>query len=110
MKRMKTRLRKFFWYGLAVIVTVIGVQACKTYYFRSNYADANRLLHETKNLETKPFLKAHLKNGDVLILYDSWKVDTLRNIITGNGLRYDFNRQEKFNGPLTVVADSVAIY
>ena len=110
MKRMKTRLRIFFWYGLAVIVTVIGVQACKTYYFRSNYADANRLLHETKNLETKPFLKAHLKNGDVLILYDSWKVDTIRNIITGNGLRYDFNRQEKFNGPLTVAADSVAIY
>ena len=107
---MKDKLTKLIWFATAIIIVALIMQACNAYYFRSNYTDANKLLHETNNLQTKPFLKAHLKNGDVFILYDSWQVDTVKNCVMGNGVRYDFNRQKKFEGNLSIVADSVAIY
>lgn len=107
---MKEKLTKLIWSAAAIIMVALIVLACSPYYFRSNYNNANKLLHETKNLETKPFLKAHLKNGDVFILFDKWQVDTIRNCVTGNGVRYDFNRQKKFEGNFSIVSDSVAIY
>lgn len=107
---MKEKLTILIRPAAAIIIVALITQACETYHFRSNYTSANKLLHETKNLETKPFLKAHLKNGDVFILYDKWQVDTIKNCVTGNGVRYDFNRQKKFEGNLSIVCDSVAIY
>ena len=107
---MKEKLTKLIWSAAAIIMVALIVLACSPYYFRSNYNNANKLLHETKNPETKPFLKAHLKNGDVFILFDKWQVDTIRNCVTGNGVRYDFNRQKKFEGNFSIVSDSVAIY
>ncbi len=58
----------------------------------------------------KPFLKAHLKNGNVCILKDTWKVDTTLNTITGNGIIYDFNRVIVSEGTFSIPVDSVAIF
>jgi len=91
-------------------IAMLTMQTCKNYYFRSNYEEANSLLHKTENLETKPFLKAHLKNGDICILKDSWKIDTLKNIVSGNGVRYDFNRNKSYEGKVLIPIDSVAIF
>lgn len=93
-----------------IVCIVLGVHACQTYYFRSNYKDANKLLHETHNLKTKPFLKTHLKNGDVVILTDSWNIDTTLNMVSGKGIKYDYNRTVKFQGPVTFPIDSVSIF
>lgn len=94
----------------AIIIGILAIQACKTYYFRSNYQDTNRLLHETKNMQIKPFLKAHLKNGDVCILRNTWQVDTIQDVVFGEGSRYDFNRRNTFEGRMTIPIDSVAIF
>ena len=89
---------------LFLVTLVIGLflfQACKKYYFRSNYTDVNTFIHESQNIKTKPFLKAHTKNGDVYIYSDTWDIDTLAGKINGFGKKYDFNRTEVFSGFLS---------
>lgn len=95
---------------LSLVLLIIGIQACNTYYFRSNYKDANALLHQTESLATKLFLKAHLKNGDIIIFRDSWMVDSAQQYVSGNGIRYDFNRTQIEEGPIQLSIDSVAIF
>ncbi|MCX6252387.1 MAG: hypothetical protein NTX61_16765 [Bacteroidetes bacterium] len=107
---MRSKFIKVIFSAIAVVIVILVVQACMNYQFRSNYTDANKLLHGTHNLETKPFLKAHLKNGDICILMDSWKVDTVKNLVNGKGTRYDFNRNLKYEGSLSIGLDSVAIF
>ncbi len=102
--------KKIIFYTLTLAIVIIAIQSCATYNFRSNYKDANSLIHETKNLQRKPFLKAHFKNGDICILKDSWKVDTTLNIVSGNGTKYDFNRKNVFEGSISIPIDSVAIF
>ena len=93
-----------------LIVFLFTIQACKTYFFRSNYLNENDLLHETNYLQTKPFLKAHLTNGDVCIFKDSWQVDSTQTFVSGVGTRYDFNRIVVVDGNLIISIDSVAIF
>lgn len=95
-----------------VLMALISILGCstKTYTFRSNYKDANQLLHDSTNLETKLYLKAHLKNGDICILKDSWQVDTLSNLVSGVGTKYDFNRKQVSEGSISLPIDSVAIF
>ena len=103
---MRLRIR----YSFMVILCLVGLYSCSSFQFRSNYRDTNTLLHETENLQTKPFLKAHLKNGDVCIFTDHWIVDQSTNILSGIGHRYDFNRNSKYSGPVSIPVDSVAIF
>ncbi len=94
-----------------LLMFCFAFMACSpSFYFRSNYSDVNTLLHEPANLKTKPFLKAHLKNGDVCILRDTWSVDSAKNYIVGFGTRFDFNRNKMFEGQIVIGLDSVAIF
>jgi hypothetical protein len=102
--------KKIILYTLTLTIAIIVIHSCATHYFRSNYKDANSLIHETKNMRTKPFLKAHLKNGDVCILKDSWKIDTTINVVSGKGTKYNFNRNKVFEGSISIPIDSVAIF
>ncbi|MBK9246616.1 MAG: hypothetical protein IPM69_00510 [Ignavibacteria bacterium] len=98
---------------LAIFLILLSIQACqsyKAYYFRDIYLDANTLLHDSRDLETKFFLKAHLKNGDVCILRDTWQIDTLKHIVTGSGTRYDFNRYKITEGLMSIPIDSVSVF
>lgn len=108
MEIQKTSKRLIYFSLLAV--GILLMYACTVHNFRSNYKDANTLLYETKNLETKPFLKAHLKNGDVCILEDTWAVDTTQNLVSGLGTCYDFKRKEKSVGEVSVSIDDVVIF
>src|SRR4030043_624148 len=104
-RRKLTRILKPLVIGLLII------QACKSYdNFRNTYDDSDELLNDTRNLQIKPYLKAHLKNGDIYILKDSWEIDSTQNVITGNGVWYDFNRDKKFEGNQSIFIDSVAIF
>ncbi|RNI25788.1 hypothetical protein [Rufibacter latericius] len=98
----------FFTALLAVVLLI--AQSCAKHYFRSTYQDANALLHHTKNLQTKPFLKAHLRNGDICILKDTWGIDTTLNTLQGHGTKYDFNRNVLQEGALSLPMDSVSIF
>lgn len=93
-----------------ICIGLIFTTCAKQYGFRRNYSTANALLHETDNLATKPFLKAHLKNGDICIFRDTWKVDTIYNFLAGRGERFDFNRHQKSVFDLGIDLDSVAIF
>lgn len=95
---------------IIAIASLFVFQQCKTYYFRKNYKTANKLLHDTNNLKQKLFLKAHLKNGDVCIIRDTWQFDTINNTLNGNGDRYDFNRNLISQGKISIPFDSIAIY
>ncbi len=96
---------------IAVIITIIvAIEACETYNFRSNYKEANELIHLTENIKIKPFLKAHLKNGDICILRNTWMIDTVQNSVSGTGVRYDFNRNITSEGKILISIDSVAIF
>ena len=103
-------IKKISLIVLTLAIAVFAIQSCNTYNFRSNYKGANSLLHETENLQTKPFLKAHLKNGDIWILKDSWEIDTILNIVSGNGTKYDFNRNKVFEDSISIPIASVAIF
>jgi len=102
--------KKMILYTLTIVIVITTIQSCATYYFRSNYEDVNSFIHETNALLTKPFLKAHLRNGDICILKDTWRVDTAMNTVNGIGTRYDFNRKYIFDGGISIPFDSVAIF
>lgn len=100
---------------LLISVTIVAgsfflLESCATYYFRSNYRNANNLLYEQGSVLTKPFLKAHMKNGDVCILKDSWAVDTASRELNGIGALYNFNRRFVSEGLVAIPIDSVAIF
>lgn len=91
-------------------IFLLAFCSCKTYYFREDYKDANSLIHSSGNLIEKPYLKAHMKNGCVYILKDTWQIDSTEKKITGTGSFYDFSRQLVSEGEFTIPADSVAIF
>ncbi len=95
---------------LAVLILVVMTCTPKPYFFRDNYEDANSLIHENENLQEQLFLKAHLKNGDVYILKDTWEVDTILDRVSGTGSSFDFNRKKTSEGSLSIPIDSVAIF
>lgn len=105
---MNTRKRTI--YLSALVVMIIALYSCAAYQFRYNYTNTNSLLHDTKNIKTKRFLKAHLKNGDVCILNQTWDIDTINNVVVGKGTKYDFNRTKIYEGDLSIKIDSVAIF
>ncbi|MEO6130331.1 MAG: hypothetical protein ABIQ02_00680 [Saprospiraceae bacterium] len=107
---MKTNISTYLIITFLFSITVILACKSNSSSFRSIYRDANTLMHETQNLRTKPFLKAHLKNGDVYVLTNAWTIDTLTQIVSGNGVTYDFNRQQISEGFISVPIDSVAIF
>ena len=51
--------KKALYYFIAFVISVLAIQACGGYYFRSNYKTANALMHDSDSLKTKLFLKAH---------------------------------------------------
>jgi len=104
------KIKKLSSYISAFIIGFFIINSCKPYFFRYNYQDANKLLYETNYGQTKVFLKAHLKNGDVCILKDTWLIDSLQNSVSGTGMRYDFNRNKTFEGNMVIPIDSVAIF
>ena len=95
---------------LALAAVVLGMHGCSAYRFRTNYSTANALIHDTVNIRTKPFLKAHLKNGDVCILTDAWSVDTTLNTLRATGSRYDYTRTRIDSGSVSIPLDSVVIF
>jgi hypothetical protein len=56
-----------------------------------------------------PFLKAHLRDGHVVVLA-RWSVDTTGRAITGEGERLDVNRRAVAAGSQRIPLDSVALF
>lgn len=101
---------KFLSLSICTTLLVLSLSSCSKHYFRSNYIDSNALMHETENLKTKPFLKAHMKDVTVSILKDSWHFNASSQTISGAGSTYGINRNKIFEGNISIPVDSVAIF
>ena len=51
-----------------------------------------------------------MQNGDLYVLHDSWKIDTLKQTIAGHGEKYNYNRRLLNTDEFTIPIDSVAIF
>ena len=58
---------------------------------------------------SSPFLKAHMKDGRVLVL-SQWRADTSARTVVGHGETLDANRSVVGQGTFTVPLDSVALF
>lgn len=56
-----------------------------------------------------PFLKAHMRDGDVYVLHD-WQVDEPAGVVRGNGDHYDMNRDLVGKGPQVVSLTQVSLF
>ncbi len=56
-----------------------------------------------------PFMKAHMPNGDVYI-FDGWKVDEPNRVISGNGVKQNFNRDVLETRNFSLPIDSVSLF
>lgn len=95
---------RVFW-----LLSLLIISACSTYYFRSTYSDANRLLYDYEGKIHQDFLKTHLKDGSVCVLHADWEMDSSQQIIKGYGERYDPDRRLIYTGQLQVPIDSLAL-
>jgi hypothetical protein len=77
---------------------------------RFQFNKADDFLNKADRQSQKPHLKAHLRGGDLVLLYSEWQVDTITGYIQGQGDRYDYNRKVVKKGALKVSMDSVLIY
>lgn len=107
-KRMKYRLALYL---IIITVLLFPVKSCVDHVnFRMHYTDVNKLIHENENVLQKPYLKAHTRNGNVAIFDESWKVDTVQNVVKGKGSIFDFGRTKLSEGNIKVSIDSVLIF
>ncbi|MCC6752910.1 MAG: hypothetical protein IT266_02880 [Saprospiraceae bacterium] len=108
---MKITRSKSLCLILGMVAAIAFMVSCaRHYYFRENYRDANALLHLSEKGKSRVFLKAHMRNGDVCILRDSWQIDSLREEVKGTGKRFNFNREMTYAGTLALPFDSISIY
>ncbi|MGH7678387.1 MAG: hypothetical protein ACRENU_07980, partial [Gemmatimonadaceae bacterium] len=56
-----------------------------------------------------PYLKAHMRSGDVYVL-TTWRVDSALRVVSGSGKRYDLNRRADTATLHVVKLDSVALF
>ena len=56
-----------------------------------------------------PFMKAHMPNGDVYI-FDGWIVDEPNRVISGNGVKQNFNRDVIATSTFSLPVDSVSLF
>ncbi len=78
--------------------------------FRAHYHDANDLLYAAAQESDLSYLKAHLKDGGIVLFSESWDVDMQKEIVTGDGQHFDFNRRFVRDGEMVVSVDSVVIF
>lgn len=100
----------FIYIAVLLAVTIVACQSIKHYQFREMYLSQNEIIHMSSDSTKKPFLKAHLKNGEVYIMDDKWSYDTINDVITGKGNHYDFKREVLQSGLLNIMVDSVALF
>lgn len=108
---MHSLLNKKWVIVLLTLAAFTLLQSCKTSTVnRSSYQNVNAFVHSTSQLNTKPFLKAHMKNGEIFILTEAWEIDTVQQRILGSGNRYDLNRKLLKEGIHSLAIDSVLIF
>ena len=96
---------------ISILLLSILNQSCKGPAVpRFQYEKAGDFIKKTNIAKERPDLKAHLKGGDLVFLFNNWQIDTVAGFITGEGQRFDYNRRIRKEGNLKFSMDSVLIY
>lgn len=102
---MITRRTALLFFVLAMLA-----MACAKIYFRDTYAGEMEFLHRAPHLQNNYFLKAHMRNGDVIVFSDNWQLANNGNSVIGIARKYDYNRSVIGYGEILIPIDSVAIF
>jgi hypothetical protein len=87
------------------VVSALAVAGCVHRLQRTSTApDASATLDRKS-----PFLKAHLRDGALLVL-SQWAVDDSARLVSGMGTRYDAKRAITGDGPQQLALDSVVLF
>ncbi len=92
--------------GLAASLALLG-SGCTSRMWRARFLAPEAATLQPPSPEA-PFLKAHLKDGTVLVL-DRWELDAGAGRISGSGLRFDAQRERVAAGQLQTSLDEVAL-
>ena len=74
------------------------------------YSDYTTFKSVTDTLQNQPFLKAHLKNGDLAIFFGEWEINGDNGNISGGGRYYGHKRDSLDNGILNIKLSDIALY
>ena len=91
-------------------ISLLTAVACLT----SFGCTIDRQLHTSAGLDgvdkkDSPYLKAHFKNGDVVVLHD-WTIDEANGVVSGSGERQDMHRKQVATGTLKIAIEEVALF
>jgi hypothetical protein len=95
---------------LVISMGVLLAPGCRSYYFRNQYRSTGELANGIRDVQPQPYLKAHMKNGNLFVVKDAWLVDTVGNTVSASGIQYDYNRNKIREGEFVISIDSVAIF
>ena len=80
---------------------------------KTQYENVNALMHANALLgeeKEKTYLKAHLKDGGVILFTTDWFIDSTRNVVLGEAQCYDINRRETYSGITETKAEDVILF
>jgi len=93
------------------LLIALLIQSCKGPSVpRFQYEKAGDFISKSRQVKKQPALKAHLKGGDLVFIYQNWEIDTVAGTVSGIGERFDYNRKVIKKGDLQLAMDSVLIY
>ncbi len=93
-----------FLLGLVLVACVANLAN-----IRRNYYNYNELVADQAAHTETPYLKAHYKNGDVVVFSNAWKVNAQTREIVGTGVRYNYDRLPLAGAVHAVSVDSLAL-
>lgn len=103
-------IRSFFMYSILAIGLLL--QSCaSTEIPRSFYNSVGKTLEKyNADPESRAVIKAHMKDGGLVVLKRLSYIDTLAGFIKGDGIFYDYNRNIVKQDEISINTDSVLIY
>lgn len=78
--------------------------------FRNVYSDYHTFKSVLDTLPDQPFLKAHLKNGDLALFFGQWNIDSTNGEITGRGSHFNYSREPLDSGQIKVNISDVILF
>lgn len=92
------------------VLFILFVSNCVSLYkFRQTYSDAPSLVDKAINYKVL-YLKAHLKDGELVLFKKEWTIDTVKAKICGDAVRYDMYRNISENGVQCIDFDQIQLF
>lgn len=93
--------------AVALACAILCIAACTVPVIVRSFSSADRIAELNRQ---SPFLKAHLKNGE-LYVFSAWTIDDAALHVTGKGERLDINRKTMESGEsLALSIDDVVLF